>query len=130
LSISHPIIFTTLAVFSFIVAVIASTLVTDFNGSSVAQSGAITSSVRFLLFAGWWTFLFSIIYLALFLTGVGGVFTSIAGHGIWIFLTWIFFMAGAGAVTDAMGDAQNCSHSDLLYCSSMEALMAFSWICL
>ncbi|UZJ55407.1 hypothetical protein CBS101457_004727 [Exobasidium rhododendri] len=124
----HPIVFGLLALFSFVVAVIASTLVTDFNKHNNAQKSSITGSVRFLLFTGWWTFAFSIVYLALFLTGKGGAFTSIAGHGIWIALTWLFFLAGAGAITASMGGAQNCGKSDLLYCTSMESLMAFSWI--
>lgn len=124
----HPAIFGLLAFVSFIVAVIASTLTTDFNNKGNAQSSAITGAVRYSVFVGWWTFLFSIVYLVLFLVGKGGVVTSIAGHAIWIVLTWIFFLAGAGAVTGSMHGAQNCSTSDLRYCGSMEALMAFSWI--
>lgn len=124
----HPAVFALLAFVSFIVAVIASTITTDFNNKHNSQSSAITGAVRYSVFVGWWTFLFSIIYLVLFLVGKGGVVTSIAGHAIWIVLTWIFFLAGAGAVTGSMGGAQNCSTSDLNYCGSMEALMAFSWI--
>lgn len=149
----HPITFGLLTFFSFIVAVIASTItsgeltnalsaplrcqpthtchcvIADFNSNNNSQSSSITGSVRFLTFTGWWTFLFSIAYLALFLTGIGGVLTSIASHGAWLFLTWLFFMAGAGALTASMGGGQNCSTTDLLYCPSMEALMAFSWMC-
>lgn len=65
----------------------------------------------------------------LFLTGVGGVFTSIAGHGIWLFFTWLFFLAGAGAITDALdGGRFSCGDVEIPYCNSLKALMAFSWI--
>lgn len=64
----------------------------------------------------------------LFLRGIGGVVTSIAGHGIWIFLTWLFFLAGSAAVTDAMGGGQSCGDSLLRYCNSLNALIAFGWI--
>jgi hypothetical protein len=118
----HPIVFTFLAFWSFIIAVIASTLTSDFNSKHNSPSDETTGAVRFLVFVGWWTFLFSIAYLALFLTGVGGVFTSIAGHGIWIFLTWLFMLAGAGAITASINDDGDPYHS------SRRALAGFSWI--
>ncbi|PWN54494.1 hypothetical protein IE53DRAFT_336976 [Violaceomyces palustris] len=124
----HPITFLTFTIISFIVAVIASTLVTDYNSKNNAPSMGVENAVRFLVFAGWWGFLFSIIYVGLFLTGKGGVITSIAGHGIWIFVTWVFWMAGAAALTDRIGGGQDCGNSFLVYCNSTSALMAFAWI--
>lgn len=64
--------------------------------------------------------------LALFLTGVGGVVTSIAGHGIWLFLTFIFYLAGAAALADQLGSS--CGDRGYYYCNSIRALEAFSWI--
>lgn len=55
--------------------------------------------------------------LGLFLTGVGGVVTSIAGHGIWLFVTWLFWLAGAAALADGLGSS--CSDKNLYYCSSL-----------
>ena len=81
--------------------------------------------MRFFLFVGWWTVIFSAIYLGLFLTGVGGVFTSIAGHGIWLLLTWLFWTAAAGALSNAVGTS--CSPG-YYYCNSLRALQAFGWI--
>lgn len=118
----HPVVFTFLAIWSFIVAVIASTMTSDFNSNHNSPSDETTGAVRYLVFAGWWTFLFSIVYLALFLTGIGGMVTSIAGHGIWIFLTWLFFLAGAGAISASIND------DDAPYLSSRRALAGFSWI--
>lgn len=67
----------------------------------------------------------------LFLASVGGVITSIAGHGISIFLTWLFYLAGAAALTDRTGGSFNCADKGFPfpYCNSTKALMAFAWIC-
>jgi hypothetical protein len=117
-----------LGFFSFITAVISSTLTSDFNNKRNSPKSSITGSVRYLVFVGWLEFIGSIVYLALFLTQKGGAITSIAGHGLFIFFVWLFQLAGAGAITAAMGGGNNCSHSSLVYCSSLEALMAFSWM--
>lgn len=60
----HPIIFTLLAFWSFIVAVIASTLTSDFNANDNAPGSEVNGTTRYLVFVGWWTFLFSIAYVS------------------------------------------------------------------
>ncbi|KAN0061788.1 hypothetical protein ACQY0O_005781 [Thecaphora frezii] len=123
----HPITFILFTALSFITAVIASTLVSDYNNNHNAPSSGVNGAVRFLVFCGWWGFLFGILFTVLFLTGKGGIITSIAGHGIWIFLTWLFFVAGAGALTNNV----NGSCDDWFffpYCNSVKALEAFAWM--
>ncbi len=126
----HPIAFITLAFTSFITAVIASTLVGDYNSNNNAPTRGIENATRFLVFAGWWSFLFSALYAGLFLASVGGVITSIAGHAISHFLTWLFLLAGAAALTDRTGGDFSCADKGypFPYCNSTKALTAFAWI--
>jgi hypothetical protein len=170
----HPISFLLFTFVAFIVAVIASTLVADYNSNGNAPTKGIENATRFLLFAGWWGFLIGAVYVSvleraeilpasafaavrrcahstshdfdtnqrspsdapptkqtgLFLASVGGVITSIAGHGVALFLTWIFWLAGAAALTDRTGGSFNCADKGypFPYCNSTKALMAFAWI--
>ncbi|CBQ73096.1 conserved hypothetical protein [Sporisorium reilianum SRZ2] len=126
----HPITFIVFTVVAFIVAVIASTLVADYNSNNNAPTMGINNATRFLLFAGWWGFLVGVAYTGLFLASVGGVITSIAGHGIAIFLTWLFWLAGAAALTDRTGGSFSCNGKGypFPYCNSTKALTAFAWI--
>ncbi|SPO25669.1 uncharacterized protein UTRI_03034 [Ustilago trichophora] len=126
----HPITFGLFTGVAFIVAVIASTLVHDYNVNNNAPTMGINNATRFLLFAGWWGFIVGIVYTGLFLASVGGVITSIAGHAISIFLTWIFWLAGAAALTDRTGGSFSCADKGypFPYCNSTKALTAFAWI--
>ncbi|KAE8223807.1 hypothetical protein CF319_g3213 [Tilletia indica] len=121
----HPIAFILLAFWSFVIAIIASVLTSDYRKNPDAGSGTIKDRVHFMVFTGWWTFVFSIVYLGLFLKGVGGVVTSIAGHGVWLFLTWLFMLAGSAALADFL-PSKGCS--GVPYCNSLKALEAFGWI--
>ncbi|CAD6892771.1 unnamed protein product [Tilletia controversa] len=120
----HPIAFILLAFWSFVFAVIASSLTSDFHKNPERASQGIKDRVHFMVFVGWWTFLFSIVYLGLFLKGIGGVVTSIAGHGVWLILTWLFMLAGSAALADKVPRG----HCELEYCRSLKALEAFGWI--
>ncbi|PWN29527.1 hypothetical protein BDZ90DRAFT_216838 [Jaminaea rosea] len=122
----HPITFGVLVFISLVVAIIASVLTHDYNAGDELHDQPLVNRVHFWVFTGWWTFLFSIAYTALFLTGVGGVVTSIAGHGIWLFLTWIFWLAGSASLANRIGT--DCSNHGYYYCNSLRALEAFGWI--
>ena len=62
----HPITFGIFTGVAFIVAVIASTLVADYNQNNNAPTMGINNATRFLLFAGWWGFLVGVIYVSIF----------------------------------------------------------------
>ncbi len=126
----HPIAFGLLILFSLISAIIASVLAADYNdnNSDALTSQGLKNKIRFSVFTGWWTVLFSAIYLGTFLAGVGGVLTSIASHLVFLALTWIFWVAAAGSLTAQLQGGQNCGTSPILHCNSVEALMAFDWI--
>lgn len=59
----HPIAFGVFAIFALIVAIIASAVVADFNSHGNPSKHLVRDSTRFLVFAGWWGFLFSLIYV-------------------------------------------------------------------
>lgn len=59
----HPIAFGIFALTAFIVAVIASAVVANFNAGNQPQSSMVRDSARFLVFAGWWGFIFSLVYV-------------------------------------------------------------------
>jgi len=61
----HPITFIIFTFFSFIVAVIASTLVSDYNSNNNAPTTGINNATRFLLFTGWWGFLVGVVYVSI-----------------------------------------------------------------
>ncbi|KAK0563292.1 hypothetical protein OC861_004885 [Tilletia horrida] len=121
----HPIAFILLAFWSFIVAVIASALTSSYKSHPENGDGTIKDRVHLMVFNGWWTFVFSLVYLALFLRGIGGVVTSIAGHGIWMIFTFILFLAGSASLADWLPGG---SCNGLPYCNSLKALEAFGWI--
>lgn len=60
-----PISLAVLSVFSFIVAIISSVLVHDYNAKPEAKhdGASITGRVRFFLFVGWFSFIFSTAYV-------------------------------------------------------------------
>jgi len=124
----HPIIFGLLAFFALIEGCITAWLVSNYNSNNNSPSSKANGSVRFLLFTSWWTVVFTILYLVFFLTDMFAFFTSIASHAVWLFLTWLFWLAGTAALTDALGGGQNCSNSGLIYCSQNMAAIAFGWI--
>lgn len=65
-----------------------------------------------------------------FLAGVGGAFTSIVSHFVFIFIDWVFWLSAAAALTQSLHGGINCSYNDtgIKYCSANNALIAFGWI--
>ena len=61
----HPIAYGLFAFFALIVAIIASAVVADFNSNGEPAKKLARDSTRFLVFAGWWGFLFSLVYVRL-----------------------------------------------------------------
>ena len=59
----HPIAFGIFTVIALIVAIIASAVVSDFNSNGQPSSKLVRDSTRFMVFAGWWGFLFSLVYV-------------------------------------------------------------------
>ena len=63
--------------------------------------------------------------MILFLTGIGGPFSSIASHAVFIFITWVFWLSGTDALSSKDGGSCQEGVKD---CSAVRALQAFGWI--
>ncbi|PPQ71298.1 hypothetical protein CVT26_011948 [Gymnopilus dilepis] len=84
--------------------------------------------VRYILFASIWTFLIGSVYFWLFLLAVAGLFTSIASHTFFLFLTWVIWILAAAFITSTLGGDINCSNNVIFaYCEHLHALMGFAW---
>jgi len=124
----HPVIFGLILVFSLIVACDTSFLVAKFNNTNNYPNDSYRDRLKFLVFVSWWTVVFSAGYIAVFLVDSGNFLASIASHGIWMTLTWIFWLAGTASFTAALGGGKRCDQSSLIYCNQLVAAEAFSWI--
>lgn len=61
----HPITFLIFTFVAFVVAIISSVLVADYNSNNNAPTQGINNATRFLLFAGWWGFLVGAAYVSI-----------------------------------------------------------------
>ncbi|ORY31397.1 hypothetical protein BCR39DRAFT_571331 [Naematelia encephala] len=124
----HPIFFGLLCFFAIIEGCITAWLVAKFNDSNDYPSHSVRDRLRFLVFTSWWTVFFTIFYIVFFFTASASIVASIASHAVWMFITWVFWLAAIASYTSALGGGQRCSHSDLTYCSQLVAAEAFGWI--
>ncbi|GAA95061.1 uncharacterized protein L969DRAFT_95964 [Mixia osmundae IAM 14324] len=118
---AHPALFATIVFFSLIEIGISGALVGDYNRDGGKTS--LKTATRFLLFASLWTFIFGIFYIFGFLRMAGNVLFSIASHGIWVFVTFIFWLAGAAALAQQLRTNPNFPHE-----TTLRACEAFAWM--
>ncbi|GJN89879.1 hypothetical protein Rhopal_002868-T1 [Rhodotorula paludigena] len=104
-----------------------SSLITWFNDGGY-PSGAIRDRTRFLLFTGLWTFVFTFVYIFGFLKASTSFLFSIASHAVWLFVTWVFWLAGAAAITASLDGGLSCGDWPFANCNQLNALEAFAWI--
>ncbi|KAL7423174.1 hypothetical protein Q5752_002474 [Cryptotrichosporon argae] len=124
----HPIIFALLCVFAIIEGCITAWLVAKFNDNNSYPSNSYRDRLKFLVFTSWWTVVFTALYIAAFLLAATSFVASLASHTIWLFITWVFWLAAAASITAALGGGKRCGHADLLYCNHLVAAEAFAWI--
>jgi hypothetical protein len=82
--------------------------------------------VHFLLFCSVWTTLLSPIFPTLLLLELAEVLTGIAAHVVFLFLSWVFWLSGAAAITASLDTTPTCRL--FIFCSHLSALEAFAWI--
>ncbi|KZV85400.1 hypothetical protein EXIGLDRAFT_234889 [Exidia glandulosa HHB12029] len=126
----HPILFGLIIFLAIVEGSLATWLTVKYNAHHDYPNKSTRDTTRFLVFASWWTVLFSFIFAGLFFhSSTGSVLTSVASHGIFLFLTWIFWTAGAAAITQAIGGGNNCSdiRFNLPYCNQLNAELGFGW---
>ncbi|KAF9650317.1 hypothetical protein BDM02DRAFT_3112290 [Thelephora ganbajun] len=124
----HPITFGLLIIFGIIELAISAWLVSMFNEHHSQLFDAVNDKTRYLLFTSIWTVTGSFILMLLFLLfSDAGIFTSVVVHLVYLTLTWIFWTAGAAAITAALGGGLDCN-LDYTYCGQLNALEGFAWI--
>jgi len=125
----HPITFGLVIFFSIIELAISAWLVSRFNKNHNATKSE-QDRVRFLLFASIWTVVFGALYMGMFLVSASeSVLTSVLSHGIFLCVTWLFWTAGAAAITSTLGGGLNCSKQNpFVYCGQLNALEGFAWV--
>ncbi|KAF9513013.1 hypothetical protein BS47DRAFT_1010540 [Hydnum rufescens UP504] len=128
----YPILFGLVIVLAIIEMSIAGFLTSRYNTHHNFPSTSLRDRARYLLFVSIWTIIFGAFYIVIFLTsGTGGsILASVASHGIFLFVTWVFWLAGAASVTASLDGGHNCSSLsfNLPYCNQLNALMGFAWV--
>ncbi|EGF97909.1 uncharacterized protein MELLADRAFT_113979 [Melampsora larici-populina 98AG31] len=133
---AHPIAFSFIILFSFIEFLITTILISNYNSDNSYYSDSLRDRLKFLLFTSIWSLVFTSIYLfGIFKLPTNFLF-SLASHAGFLFITWIFWLSGAAALSDTLS---GLSCGDLFlsdvrinvgirYCHSLKAVQAFAWI--
>jgi len=125
----HPIVFGVLIVAAIIELCIAAWMTAKYNTNQNFPNSTFQTRVRYILFASIWTVLLGSIYLTLFIFMAGNVVASIGSHFVFLFLTWIFWLAAATALTQSLGGTLDCNIQDqVVYCGHLNALEGFAWL--
>lgn len=125
----HTIVLSLIIFFSIIELAISAWLTSRFNAYNNYFSLTERDSTRFLLFTSIWTIVFSGAYMLFFFSLPDHVLSSVASHIFFLFLTWVFWTAGAASITSALGGGLNCNtQSMFVYCGQLNALEGFAWV--
>jgi len=125
----HPIMFGAIVVFAIVEMCIAAWITAKYNAHHNFPNSGLRARVRYILFVSIWTILFGSIYMALFITMAGRWITGIASHFVFLFLTWVFWLAAAAALTQSLGGALDChTNTEFVYCGHLNALAGFAWL--
>ncbi|KAG8862782.1 hypothetical protein FRB96_000792 [Tulasnella sp. 330] len=124
----HTGTFVFLALLSGVTAAISTWLLTKW-GKHHNQGGSIKSSTGFICFTAWLSLLLSIIYASVFRMRPNSSVVNVGSHLGWLVLLWIFWTAGAAAITAALSGGHNCStiNYQLPYCNQLNAELGFAW---
>ncbi|KAH9969114.1 hypothetical protein BC827DRAFT_315497 [Russula dissimulans] len=124
---SYFIFFGALVLFAIIELSISAWLTARYDSHRDYLSNTERDRVEFLLFCSIWTTFLSPIFPALLFFESTLILTGIAAHVIFLFLSWVFWLSGAAAITEALGGGLNCD-LHIVYCGQLNALEAFAWI--
>jgi len=122
-------IFFVLIIFIAIIELaISAWLTSRYNSRHNFLSTTERDRVRFLLFCSIWTTFLSPIFPVVLSSESLEVLSSVAAHLVFLFLSWVFWLSGAAAITQSLSGGFNCSHHHFVYCGQLNALEAFAWI--
>ncbi|KAG1821397.1 hypothetical protein EV424DRAFT_835359 [Suillus variegatus] len=108
---------------SIIVLSISAWLTSRFTAYHNYFSLAERDRTRFMLFTSAWTIVFSSFYMIFSFCLPGSVFGSV------LFLTWLFWTAGATSMTTALsGELARKTQGNFVYLVQLNALEGFAWV--
>jgi len=123
----YYIFFVAIIVIAIIELAISAWLTARYNSRHDFLSTTERDRVRFLLFCSIWTTFLSPIFPVVLSLESLEVFSSVAAHLIFLFVSWVFWLSGAAAITQSLSGGLDCSHH-FVFCGQLNALEAFAWI--
>ncbi|KAH9043655.1 hypothetical protein EDB85DRAFT_706203 [Lactarius pseudohatsudake] len=136
--------FAVILVIAIIELSISAWLTSRYNSRHDFLSTTERDRVRFLLFCSVWTTFLSPIFPVLLFLGGLEILASVAAHLVFLFVSWMFWLSGAAAITQSLGGGLDCEYvtsaevpplltylarsHHLVYCGQLNALEAFAWI--
>jgi len=125
----HPVLLIFIILCAIVEGVITSWVTAMYNDHNNFFSFAERDRIRFLVFTSWWTVVITFCYVMFFLASVpGSMVTSVASHGTFLFITWVFWLAGAASVTASFAGGFNCALPGPAYCNELNVILAFAWL--
>ncbi|KAF7783879.1 hypothetical protein Agabi119p4_44 [Agaricus bisporus var. burnettii] len=126
---TYPFFFGFVFVFGVITLSISGWLVSRYENLNNFESLAERDRVRYFLFVSAWTVLLTPIVMSLFTFARRSKASSVLVHLVFLFITWVIWIAGASALTQTTGGGMNCSTNTIFnYCGQLNALIAFGYI--
>jgi len=129
-----PIIYVFLVLGSLVEVAIASWLTLQYRFNHNYPNVQVRNGARLLLFASSWTSLTAGAYSVVFLHSAWSKhpMASIGAQAIWIFVTWLFWISGAGIINSAASsflvNGETCGPDGVVYCSQIRALFGVAVI--
>jgi len=123
-----PSIYVLLVLGSLVEVAIASWLIFQYRFNHNYPNIEVRTGARLLLFASCWTSLTAGAYSVVFLHSAWSKhpMASIGAQAIWIFVTWLFWIVGAGILNNAASSflvhGGMCGPDGVAYCSQIRAL--------
>ncbi|KAN0135645.1 hypothetical protein V8E53_006536 [Lactarius tabidus] len=123
----YYIFFVVIVVIAVIELSISAWLTSRYNSHHNFLTTTERDRVRFLLFCSIWTTLLSPIFPIVLSLESLEVLSSVAAHLVFLFVSWVFWLSGAAAITQSLNGGLNCG-LHIVYCGQLNALEAFAWI--
>jgi len=127
--VGYPIVFGFIIIFAIIEMCISAWVTSRYNTLHNFPRTATRARVRYILFCSLWTIVIGTPYLVIFLVAASSILSSVASHFVFLFITWVLWLAAAAALTQNLGGALNCKTQTLfVYCGQLSAMEGFAWL--
>ncbi|KAL1408391.1 hypothetical protein Q8F55_005203 [Vanrija albida] len=102
-------------------------LVHNYNKQDDYPSSSIKTRIRYLVFASWWSVLWTIVYGVMLITPWAWSVANVVIQSILLFMTWAFWLGGAAALTQAMR-AHHTYWGNTVHNAALSAAEGFAWL--